>query len=1048
MNQTIADKIHPFLTEDYYLCKKTFESTLKSPYVLDFQLQEKLKTLQLLIENPENSINPQEMPTKFEHLINLDKISCIRLYIDTITCLFPRKNATVNNYIRKGIIYLKRQGGLRNWKKQLITMNVQEKNLTLGTYCSSEFDKVLSLNKIHIEWVGFKKGKHCFKLQNLASRNPVNQLLIGHQQFNCVREWYELIIDVQNKMEENFFTHHNFTTFNEMEKSLSDNELEKSQESSSQQDQENKNLPFTTNTQFLKGGNHGEFEGDSFLHLDEVSTNLRTEEQIKELAIPEIFHECLKNFSLEALLEEDDYDLICIKDSLRILKHNSKNTLFKAFFQIDYPLKTVCEDIMEIKNSKQWNKVIEEIKVLNVITEVEESYFINEKHRAFGKMYWQRDFCYLQSFIKHQNFLINLKKSINYSKNNKNYTRGNIDYFVEVFLQHPKSSDFTLGILNIDLNNAGYFLKTQQNIEMTLKYLKQYRNLNSYMAHKNFVRSITKNISLYKIPIETSYKPKVLPISKQNSLKLNILNNEPPQILFTSDNSEGGVILTPTLQTINEEEKADSDDKNKAPLTKDLLEIPFNKKELNTIYEKSEESKSYDFSTDKDKILEKDIEEILIKDTLLSYKEISPKNSKFPRIDRSDYVKMLEIVASNEHSIRSICKHYITHPIRTKEKFQSIYPEHYVFNKDWVKMKDGGLSYHNKKNIDNQKKVAGYLLKKIGKNLLSGKSIMNISMPIDIFDTTSFLERIAYSFTNIPLFLEKAAKTTDIIQQMNYVCAAMISTLHMALDQIKPFNPILGETFQGWIKGSPIYLEQISHHPPISAFQLYGNGYVLQGNFELVAELHANSLTGKQLGIYEVLLKNQNRRFYFTIPTCEIRGGFTFGTRTVTYEGISIVYNKEQSLIMEINFNPDRKGFIQNLFTKSATPCDYFNGATYKVNDDCMKRLLKIKPIAKFMNYGVNKKTEIVEEIGKISGIWHEFLMIDDKKYWDIKEHVAYELEYEVDPLPSDSVYREDSNVWKSGNVENGQLAKEKLEEIQRADRKWRAKLGPKKSHH
>jgi hypothetical protein len=36
----------------------------------------------------------------------------------------------------------------------------------------------------------------------------------------------------------------------------------------------------------------------------------------------------------------------------------------------------------------------------------------------------------------------------------------------------------------------------------------------------------------------------------------------------------------------------------------------------------------------------------------------------------------------------------------------------------------------------------------------------------------------------------------------------------------KPFNPILGETYQGIIGGIPIYFEQISHHPPISAFYM------------------------------------------------------------------------------------------------------------------------------------------------------------------------------------------------------------------------------------
>ena len=40
----------------------------------------------------------------------------------------------------------------------------------------------------------------------------------------------------------------------------------------------------------------------------------------------------------------------------------------------------------------------------------------------------------------------------------------------------------------------------------------------------------------------------------------------------------------------------------------------------------------------------------------------------------------------------------------------------------------------------------------------------------------------------------------------------------MNINQQKPFNPIIGETFQGFLNGNPVYLEQISHHPPISYY--------------------------------------------------------------------------------------------------------------------------------------------------------------------------------------------------------------------------------------
>ena len=41
----------------------------------------------------------------------------------------------------------------------------------------------------------------------------------------------------------------------------------------------------------------------------------------------------------------------------------------------------------------------------------------------------------------------------------------------------------------------------------------------------------------------------------------------------------------------------------------------------------------------------------------------------------------------------------------------------------------------------------------------------------------------------------------------------------------KPFNPVIGETFQGIIAGGSYTAEQTSHHPPQSSFFYEGKGY-------------------------------------------------------------------------------------------------------------------------------------------------------------------------------------------------------------------------------
>jgi hypothetical protein len=56
------------------------------------------------------------------------------------------------------------------------------------------------------------------------------------------------------------------------------------------------------------------------------------------------------------------------------------------------------------------------------------------------------------------------------------------------------------------------------------------------------------------------------------------------------------------------------------------------------------------------------------------------------------------------------------------------------------KMGADGLIFLNNTVIDKQRATAGYLIKNIGLNLIKGKSIMNVSLPINIFDTRSIIE--------------------------------------------------------------------------------------------------------------------------------------------------------------------------------------------------------------------------------------------------------------------------------------------------------------------
>ncbi len=49
----------------------------------------------------------------------------------------------------------------------------------------------------------------------------------------------------------------------------------------------------------------------------------------------------------------------------------------------------------------------------------------------------------------------------------------------------------------------------------------------------------------------------------------------------------------------------------------------------------------------------------------------------------------------------------------------------------------------------------------------------------------------------------------------------MVGGLRRQTSTLKPFNPILGETLEAaYESGAHIWAEQISHHPPVSAWEL------------------------------------------------------------------------------------------------------------------------------------------------------------------------------------------------------------------------------------
>lgn len=147
---------------------------------------------------------------------------------------------------------------------------------------------------------------------------------------------------------------------------------------------------------------------------------------------------------------------------------------------------------------------------------------------------------------------------------------------------------------------------------------------------------------------------------------------------------------------------------------------------------------------------------------------------------------------------------------------------------------------------------------------------------------------------------------------MCFALASMLLTLSME----KPFNPILGETFEARV-GSDCHvaLEQISHHPPISAVQVDSTDYFCDGHFEYRGDNGANSLNASKVGHLRVHMRNTGLDYYVTYPTCKISGTM-FGRRTFNYNGMLKIVCEQAGIQGFIIYNPDIKGALKSLLGK------------------------------------------------------------------------------------------------------------------------------------
>ena len=358
-----------------------------------------------------------------------------------------------------------------------------------------------------------------------------------------------------------------------------------------------------------------------------------------------------------------------------------------------------------------------------------------------------------------------------------------------------------------------------------------------------------------------------------------------------------------------------------------------------------------------------------------------------------------------------------------------IYDEDYssLFHRDYSDIKgEDGLIYTNAAIIDKQRSVGAYFIKTITSNIFKGKSIMNLSLPITIFDKRTLLELwVSQNGVYASTCLENLSASP--VDQIKHTFAYAIMKFHLSGAQLKPFNPVLGETFQCKVNNSFFYLEQTSHHPPICNFYGFGRNYKIYGYNESEAETSVNSVTVYYKGKLNVAYAN-GVEHEVIFPKMKL-SGTVVGERKVKFKGKVIVIDKANDVVCFVKVDPDERKGLQRISKRKETFPDYFKGVITSYRDNVEKK----KRMNGKVSYELvkNKKRKV---LGVVEGEFLSYLKFDDKVYWTYNAERKAEQRRMEYTLPSDSMFREDLYWFKRGNVDLAQRCKMSIEEVQRGD--------------
>ncbi|XP_028810110.1 oxysterol-binding protein-related protein 8 isoform X5 [Denticeps clupeoides] len=178
------------------------------------------------------------------------------------------------------------------------------------------------------------------------------------------------------------------------------------------------------------------------------------------------------------------------------------------------------------------------------------------------------------------------------------------------------------------------------------------------------------------------------------------------------------------------------------------------------------------------------------------------------------------------------------------------------------------------------------------KQVRPGMDLSKVVLPTFILEPRSFLDKLSDYYYHAD-FLSESAVEENAYNRMKKVVKWYLSGFYKKPKGLKkPYNPIIGETFRCmWIhpktNSKTFYIsEQVSHHPPVSAFYVSNrkDGFCLSGSILAKSKFYGNSLSAILDGEARLTFLNRGEDYVMNMPYAHCKG-ILYGTMTLELGG-------------------------------------------------------------------------------------------------------------------------------------------------------------------